>query len=85
MFSPDQNYELIDQKRIVYSTNGTFRIRAEMTSANSHVSPVIDIDRMNVISVENLVDDAGLANSDISITTRAVSYTHLTLPTIYSV
>ena len=77
VFSPDQNYELIDQKRIVYSTNGTFRIRAEMTSANSHVSPVIDIDRMNVISVENLVDDGGLSNSDISITTRGSGYVNV--------
>ncbi|NWJ43965.1 DUF4815 domain-containing protein, partial [Marine Group I thaumarchaeote] len=77
VFSPDQNYELIDQKRIVYSTNGTFRIRAEMTSANSHVSPVIDVDRMNVISVENLVDDAGLSNSDISITTRGSGYVNV--------
>lgn len=77
VFSPDQNYELIDQKRIVYSTNGTFRIRAEMTSANSHVSPVIDIDRMNVISVENLVDDGGLSNSDISITTRGSGYANV--------
>ena len=77
VFSPDQNYELTDQKRIVYSTNGTFRIRAEMTSANSHVSPVIDIDRMNVISVENLVDDGGLSNSDISITTRGSGYANV--------
>ncbi|MDP7366691.1 MAG: DUF4815 domain-containing protein [Candidatus Pacebacteria bacterium] len=77
VFSPDQNYELVDQKRIVYSTNGTFRIRAEMTSANSHVSPVIDLDRMNVISVENLVDDGGLSNSDISITTRGSGYANV--------
>ena len=76
-FSPDQNYELIDQKRIVYSTNGTFRIRAEMTSANSHISPVIDLDRMNVISVENLVDNGGLSNSDISITTRGSGYANV--------
>jgi hypothetical protein len=48
-----------------------------MTSANSHVSPVIDIDRMNVISVENLVDDGGLSNSDISITTRGSGYANV--------
>ena len=76
-FSPDQNYELTDQKRIVYSTNGTFRIRAEMTSSNSHISPVIDLDRMNVISIENLVDDGGLSNSDISITTRGSGYVNV--------
>ncbi|NWJ44220.1 hypothetical protein HX837_08500 [Marine Group I thaumarchaeote] len=32
---------------------------------------------MNLISVENLVDDAGLSNSDISITTRGSGYVNV--------
>ena len=76
-FSPDQNYELTDRKRVVATTNGSFRVRAEMKSSNSHVSPVIDLDRMNLISVENLVDNGGLANADMSITTKGSGYVNV--------
>ena len=76
-FSPDQNYELTDRKRVQAYTNGTFRIRAEMKSANSHVSPVIDLDRLNLISVENNIDNAGLSNSDFSITTKGSGYVNV--------
>ena len=76
-FSPDQNYELTDQKRVLAYTNGSFRVRAEMKSSNSHVSPVIDLDRLNLISVENLVDNAGLSNSDFSITTKGSGYSNV--------
>jgi hypothetical protein len=76
-FSPDQNYELTDRKRVLAATNGSFRIRAEMKSSNSHVSPVIDIDRLNLISVENYVDNGGLSNSDFSITTKGSGYANV--------
>ena len=77
VFSPDQNYELTDQKRIIHGSNGSFRIRAEMTSANSHVSPVIDLDRLNIVSIENNIDNGGLSNSDISITTKGSGYANI--------
>ena len=77
VFSPDQNYELIDQKKLIHGANGSFRIRAEMTSSNSHVSPVIDIDRLNIVSIENNVDNGGLQDSDISITTRGSGYSNV--------
>ena len=76
-FSPDQNYELTDRKRVLAYTNGSFRVRAEMKSSNSHVSPVIDIDRLNLISVENNIDNAGLADSDFSITTKGSGYVNV--------
>jgi hypothetical protein len=76
-FSPDQNYDLTDQKRVVAYTNGTFRLRAEMTSSNSHVSPVVDLDRLNLISVENYIDNGGLSNTDMSITTKGSGYANV--------
>jgi len=81
--SPDQNYEYVVQKRIINTTNGTFRVRAEMTSSNSHVSPVIDLDRLNVISIENLIDNGGLSNSDISISTKGSGYGNV-MPQAYT-
>ena len=78
VISPDQNYEYVDQKRIINTSNGTFRVRTEMTSTNSHVSPVIDLDRLNLISIENVIDNGGLSNSDISISTRGSGYVNIT-------
>ena len=83
VFSPDQNYELIDRKRLVYGSNGSFRIRAEMTSANSHVSPVIDLDRLNVVSIENNIDDAGLSDPDFSVSTPGSGYVNVA-PSAYT-
>ena len=82
VFSPDQNYELIDRKRLVYGSNGSFRIRAEMKSANSHVSPVIDLDRLNVVSIENNIDDGGLSDKDFSVSTPGSGYVNVS-PSAY--
>ncbi|MBF83857.1 MAG: hypothetical protein CL489_05205 [Acidobacteria bacterium] len=83
VISPDQNYDLIDQKIMVAAANGSFRLRAEMTSANSHVSPVIHLDRVNLTVVENLVDNAGLSNNDISITQMGSGYSNV-VPQAYT-
>ena len=77
VISPDQNYDIIDQKRIVAASNGTFRLRAEMKSSNSHVSPVIVLDRINLTTIENRVDNGGLSNSDISITQTGSGYANV--------
>jgi hypothetical protein len=49
-----------------------------MTSTNSHVSPVIDVDRLNLISIENVIDNGGLSNADFSITTKGSGYVNIT-------
>ncbi len=72
--TPNQNFKLKDRKRFVATSNGTFRLRAEMISANTHVSPVIDLDRLNVITVKNIIDNGELSNSDITVTTRGSGY-----------
>mgnify|MGYP001208318918 CR=1 FL=1 len=72
--STNQNYKLKDRKRMIATSNGTFRLRAEMTSANSHVSPVIDLDRLNMTTVKNIVDNGELSDSDITVMVRGSGY-----------
>ena len=48
-----------------------------MTSTNSHVSPTIDIDRLNLVSVENFVDNGGLSDPDFSITKKGSGYANV--------
>jgi hypothetical protein len=73
-FTPNKNHKLIDRKRLVAASNGTFRVRTEMISANSHVSPTVDLDRLNVTSVHNIVDNGELSNKDITVMTRGSGY-----------
>ena len=72
--TPNQNYSLTDRKRLIATSNGTFRLRAEMTSANTHVSPVIDLDRLNMTTVKNVIDNGELSDSDITVMTRGSGY-----------
>jgi hypothetical protein len=73
-YTNNQNINLTDQKKLIHTSNGNFRLRAELVSANSHVSPVIDIDRLNITSVENIIDNGELSDSDITIITRGSGY-----------
>tara|TARA_Y100001951_G_scaffold49040_1_gene38650 strand:+ start:1655 stop:4474 length:2820 start_codon:yes stop_codon:yes gene_type:complete len=73
-FTPNKNHKLIDRKRLVATSNGTFRVRTEMISANSHVSPTVDLDRLNVTSVHNIIDNGELSNEDITVMTRGSGY-----------
>ena len=81
-FSPNRNYTLAAQKAIVACKGTTgpnnfaannFFLRATFTSNDSKVSPAVDLSRMNLITVENLVNRGSLANSDIVIASGGVA------------
>ena len=73
-FTPNQNNPVKDRKRLIASSNGTFRIKTEMISSNSHVSPAVDLDRLNMTSVQNIIDNGELSDSDITVMTRGSGY-----------
>ena len=75
-FSTDQNILLTSGRQMTSSTNGMFLVNASMSTSNSHVSPVIDLDRLSVITIDNDVDNAGLAANDIIVTTVGAGYTN---------
>ena len=75
-FSTDQNILLTSGRQMTSSTNGMFLVNASMSTSNGHISPVIDLDRLSVITIENDVDDAGLAANDIIVTTVGAGYTN---------
>ena len=74
-YSMDQNITLSSGRQMTSSTNGMFTINASMATVNSHVSPVIDIDRMNLIVIDNDIDDAGLSANDVVIVSGGTGYT----------
>lgn len=74
-----RDYELIDSSgmRILNSTTGadTFRLKGDMATLTSVVSPVIDASRMGVIVVENIINNLELANNGFVIENGGSEYT----------
>ena len=72
----DQNILLTSGRQMTSDTNGMFLVNASMSTSNSHVSPIIDLDRLSVITIDNDIDDAGISANDIIITTLGSGYTN---------
>ena len=82
-FSPNMNYTLSGQKKFVASRGTTgpvayaannFYMKSTFTSNDSKISPAVDMSRLNLITVENLVKRGSLAVSDIVIANGGTSY-----------
>ena len=58
-------------------------VNASMSTSNSHVSPIIDLDRLSVITIDNDIDDAGISANDIIITTLGSGYTNTAASALY--
>ena len=82
-FSLDQNIILNTGRQITSSTNGMFLVNATMATTNSHISPVIDIDRMSLITIDNDIDNAGLSANDVVVVTGGVGYVNVA-PSAYT-
>jgi len=50
-------------RRVCTSDNASFKLRILLSTTNIDVAPVIDMDRLSVLAVENLVNNLGLSNS----------------------
>ena len=74
--STDQNITLANTRQMTMKTNGMFSINCSMSTSNSHVSPVIDLDRMSVITIDNDIDDAVISANDVTVTVRGAGYTN---------
>lgn len=69
-------------RRVATSTTSSFKLRLLLSSLNKDVSPIVDLDRISLLAVENLVNTLGLGNSSmtvISSSTNWISAANLTL------
>ena len=71
---PDQTVYLTERIMLEASTASDYYLKAAMSTSDSKVSPLIDLDRMNLITIENNVDNGGLSNADFYITDGGASY-----------
>ena len=80
--TPNKNVTLTAQRKfiapsgtagpIAYAANNYY-LRAIFTSNDSKVSPAIDMSRINLITTQNVIDRAPLANSDFVVTNQGAN------------
>jgi len=71
----DQNNILDDRIKIPTTTANSFVIKADLTTSDSLISPVIDTQRVRVVTVENIINNAGLSANNFTITNGGSAYT----------
>ena len=63
-------------RRILNKTTGntTFQVRVTLQSTNPDVSPMLDINRLNLLTIENRINNLPLQNTGFVITNRGSGY-----------
>ena len=83
---PNQDYECNDSygRRVLKKSTGntTFQLRTTLTSSNPDVSPMIDITRLNLLTIENKINNLPLQNSGFVIVNQGSGYTGNAIVTI---
>jgi len=64
------------------STSNTFTLVGSMSSLSNDVSPIIDVSRMAILTIENEINNLGLANSDIVVSNVGSGYANSTDVTV---
>ena len=64
----------INRRRILRGNNNSYLLTAEMTTVSTDVSPVVNIERMATHVTTYYINNAGLANTLISVTNSGAGY-----------
>jgi len=79
---PDIDYRMTDgygRRKLNFATgNPTFKMRIALNTINRDVSPMIDINRLNILTIKNRINNLPLLDSNLSIT-GGTGYTHLAI------
>lgn len=75
---PEETIEFDDNlgRRVITPDNQSLIVRASISSTNEDITPLIDILKMNIISIENLINNGGIANSDIRLEFKGQDYSN---------
>jgi hypothetical protein len=76
---PNLDYDCVDGygRRILSKTigNTSFQLRATLSTTNSDISPMIDISRLNLLTIENKINNMELQNTGFIIVNQGSGYT----------
>ena len=73
-YIPDTNKVVDSRKTFSSSSDGSYRLKATMTTSDTNISPILYTNKAGVVAIENYIDDAELANDDILITAAGFGY-----------
>ena len=75
-FKENKTIDFKKQKQITFPqvANNSFTINAYFETANTLISPIMDEQRTSVITIENIINDGSLANSDIVVSDFGTGY-----------
>jgi hypothetical protein len=83
---PNEDYTCDDgygRRILSYNTgNTTFQLRTTLSSSNPDISPMIDINRLNLLTIENKINNLPLQNSGFVIVNGGAGYLGNTTVTI---
>jgi hypothetical protein len=71
-FIPKKSYDLVN--RFTITANNQFRLRAQMTTNDKHVSPIVHTEKMLFVGSENIINDLPLSNDSITIISGGTGY-----------
>lgn len=69
------NVPMSERKIVRSGTASDLQMRLLMSSTNADISPVVDLTRLSTVLVQNVVNNAGLSNSNFQITNFGTGYT----------
>jgi hypothetical protein len=76
---PNIDYPMDDGygRRILSTSTGntTFQLRATMASSNPDISPMIDLNRLNLLTIENFINNMPVTNTGFVISSPGSAYT----------
>jgi hypothetical protein len=76
---PNFDYECVDGygRRVLNTVSGndTFKLIASLSSSNPDISPMIDVTRLNLLTIENKINNMPLQNTGFVITNGGSGYT----------
>lgn len=74
-YVPDTNYIPTSRITLDNATEGKYKLRASLTTTDTDVSPILYSKSFNVITIENIINNANLSNADITVTNEGSGWT----------
>lgn len=71
-------------RRVITTDNESFKVRMYLSSTNRDISPLVDMDRLSILAIENRVNTLGLANSDVVITSSTSTFANSNVSIVIS-
>jgi len=71
-------------RRVVTTNQQSFKVRLYLSSTNSDISPLVDMERLSMLAIENKVNTLGLSNTVVLLTNTTSTYVNSNVSIAFS-